>query len=84
MVLSVYFLQSLFISIIDILLLIVDILFMPEWLTDTKLMVYADPSDFKKYFGKEHSFCIMNHTYEIDWLINWMLCSKIGCLGVSK
>lgn len=40
--------------------------------------------DFEKYWGKEHAYCIMNHTYEIDWLIGWMICDKIHLLGVSN
>lgn len=26
----------------------------------------------------------MNHTYEIDWLVGWMLCEKVGVLGNCK
>jgi len=26
----------------------------------------------------------MNHTYDVDWLIGWMLCEKLGVLGNCK
>lgn len=25
----------------------------------------------------------MNHRYEVDWLIGWIFCERIGLLGVS-
>lgn len=34
--------------------------------------------------GKEHVLLLMNHTYEIDWLVGWMLCEKVGVLGNCK
>lgn len=61
-----------------------EIMFLPEWMADTDLNIYVDPEEYKRYYGKEHAFSIINHTYEIDWLINWMFCDKIGCLGVSQ
>ncbi|XP_017128026.1 1-acyl-sn-glycerol-3-phosphate acyltransferase delta [Drosophila elegans] len=54
-----------------------------EWYAGSKLRVYIDPED-EKYFGKEHAFMLMNHTYEIDWLTIWMISDKLGVLGGTK
>lgn len=40
-------------------------------------------SDFDKYAGKENVLLIMNHTYELDWLVGWVWCDFCGVLGVS-
>lgn len=57
---------------------------MAEWWANVDLQLYIDKDDWNKYFGKEHGYCIMNHCYEIDWLMGWMACEKMGVLGVSK
>jgi len=44
-----------------------------EWYAGSKLLVYIDPEDEKRFFGKEHGLLLMNHTYEIDWLTAWMI-----------
>nr|XP_036678568.1 LOW QUALITY PROTEIN: 1-acyl-sn-glycerol-3-phosphate acyltransferase delta-like [Drosophila suzukii] len=44
-----------------------------EWYAGSKLHVYIDPEDEKRFFGKEHGLLLMNHTYEIDWLTAWMI-----------
>lgn len=55
---------------------------MADWWAGTRLILYIDKDDLKKYYGKEHGYCIMNHTYEIDWLIGWMLADRVHLLGV--
>ncbi|KAH8304008.1 hypothetical protein KR018_003321 [Drosophila ironensis] len=55
-----------------------------EWYAGTKLRVYIDPEDEKKYIGKEHALLLMNHSYEIDWLTAWMITEKLGLLGNAK
>ena len=34
--------------------------------------------------GKEHTIVIMNHKYDIDWLMAWILAERFGMLGVSR
>lgn len=60
-----------------------DLVFMADWWSGTRVKFYIDKDDYKKYYGKEHGYCIMNHTYEIDWLIGWMLADRVHLLGVS-
>lgn len=58
--------------------------FYSRWWTMTKLTLYADPEDYKKYFGKEHSLCIMNHSCEIDWIVGNSLIDQLQMLGNQK
>lgn len=48
------------------------------------MYLYIDDDVHKKYIGKEHTLLLMNHTYEIDWLVGWMFCEKSGVLGNCK
>ncbi|KAJ8956867.1 hypothetical protein NQ318_014282 [Aromia moschata] len=48
------------------------------------ILLYVDKYEFDKYYGKEHAYCVMNHTYEVDWLIGWMTCDRIHLLGNCK
>ncbi|KAF5273615.1 hypothetical protein FQR65_LT04614 [Abscondita terminalis] len=59
------------------------LVFMGDWWSGSEILLYIDEKDFK-YFGNEHAYCVMNHTYEIDWLIGWMLCDRIHLLGNCK
>ncbi|KAL1131981.1 hypothetical protein AAG570_011592 [Ranatra chinensis] len=60
------------------------LVFMAEWWSGSDVIVYLDKDDFKKYFGKEHGYLIMNHTYDVDWLIGWIFCERVGVLGNCK
>jgi len=56
---------------------------MAEWWAGSNLILYIDKKDFDKYFGNEHGYLLMNHSYETDWLIGWLLCDRVKLLGVS-
>ncbi|XP_037906564.1 1-acyl-sn-glycerol-3-phosphate acyltransferase gamma-like [Hermetia illucens] len=60
------------------------LVFVTDWWSNSKLYVYADEDVMKKYAGHEHVLLLMNHTYEIDWLMGWVLCEKVGVLGNCK
>jgi len=60
-----------------------ELLFMAEWWASTDLIIYIDKEDLEQYYGKEHGFLIMNHRYEVDWLMGWVLCDRVNILGVS-
>jgi hypothetical protein len=36
-----------------------------------------------KYIGHEHVIALMNHKYDIDWLMAWILSERFKMLGVS-
>ncbi|XP_055607718.1 1-acyl-sn-glycerol-3-phosphate acyltransferase gamma-like [Uranotaenia lowii] len=59
------------------------LVFLADWWSGTKLYVYISEEDLK-YCGKEHVLLLMNHTYEVDWLMGWMFCEKVGVLGNCK
>lgn len=56
---------------------------MGDWWANVDLTLYIDKDDYDKYWGKEHAYCVMNHTYEIDWLLGWMIADRIRLVGVS-
>ncbi|XP_033321426.2 1-acyl-sn-glycerol-3-phosphate acyltransferase gamma [Megalopta genalis] len=60
------------------------LVFMTDWWSGTRIMMYIDKVEFEKYYGKEHGYLLMNHTYEIDWLIGWSFCERLGTLGNCK
>ncbi|GLG93978.1 Putative lysophosphatidic acid acyltransferase lpaat [Gryllus bimaculatus] len=60
------------------------LVFLAEWWGDTDLLLYIDKDDFEKYYGKEHGYLIMNHRYETDWLVGWLLCERVKLLGNCK
>lgn len=60
-----------------------ELVFMAEWWAGSDLILYIDKDDFDKYFGNEHGYLLMNHSYETDWLIGWLLCDRVRLLGVS-
>lgn len=47
------------------------------------MYVYADKEDLETV-GKTHGLLLMNHYYEVDWLLGWVFCEKFGILGGCK
>lgn len=45
--------------------------------------MYCTKEDFE-HFGREHNFTLINHSYEIDWLVGWLLIEKFGGLGCTR
>lgn len=60
------------------------LVFIGEWWSSSKVIIYVDREDFEKYFGKEHGYLIMNHAYEIDWLLGWVILERVRILGNAK
>ena len=53
-----------------------------QWWSGSDCVIYLDkPEDYDK-IGKEHSIVIMNHKYDIDWLMAWIISERLGMLGV--
>ncbi len=44
--------------------------------------LYCSDEDFKA-LGKENAYCVINHKYDIDWLIGWVFSQRVNMLGVS-
>ncbi|XP_039293293.1 1-acyl-sn-glycerol-3-phosphate acyltransferase gamma [Nilaparvata lugens] len=60
------------------------LVFMAEWWSGTDVHIYIDKDDFDKYYGKEHGYLVMNHRYDVDWLVGWIFCDRIKVLGNCK
>lgn len=58
--------------------------FLVEWWSGSRCIMYSDPDHIKEYFGKEPAMLLLNHTYEIDWLIGWVVCDRVQILGNAK
>lgn len=59
-------------------------MFLVEWWSQSKCQLFVDPDDAKKHFGKEHAILLLNHTYEIDWVMGWLVCDRVGVLGNAR
>lgn len=57
--------------------------FIIDWWSGSELIIYCKKDVFE-LLGKEHHFTLMNHGYEIDWLVGWLLIEKFGCLGNAR
>ncbi|OWF45925.1 1-acyl-sn-glycerol-3-phosphate acyltransferase delta-like isoform X2 [Mizuhopecten yessoensis] len=54
-----------------------------QWWSGCDIILYIDQKD-RLFAGKEHILVLMNHTYEIDWLMLWILSERYGVLGGAK
>lgn len=61
-----------------------ELVFMSEWWSGTELSIYIKKDEYNKFYGAEHGYLLMNHSYEIDWLMGWHFCDGIRVLGVSN
>ncbi|KAK7107388.1 1-acyl-sn-glycerol-3-phosphate acyltransferase delta-like [Littorina saxatilis] len=57
--------------------------FLAQWWSGTEVLIYMDDEDMKKV-GKEHVMVMMNHKYDIDWLMAWILAERFSMLGGTK
>ena len=61
-----------------------EIVAMAQHWSGTYLTVYYADEESKKLMGKKHTMYIMNHKYEIDWLVSWLCTDQFGILANSK
>lgn len=57
---------------------------MAEWLSGSKVNIFYPDVESEFYFDKEHTLCVANHKYELDWLWAWLAADKFHNLGVSE
>ena len=48
-----------------------------------KLTVYFADERSKKLICKDHAMYLINHNYELDWLVAWLITERYGILAVS-
>lgn len=58
--------------------------FLAQWWAGCECSVYLENADDEKYIGKEHVIVLMNHKYDIDWLMTWLLAERWSMLGGTK
>jgi lysophosphatidic acid acyltransferase / lysophosphatidylinositol acyltransferase len=60
-----------------------ELVFIPDWWSNSVTNIYISEEDLA-HCGNEHVLLLMNHYYEIDWLIGWVFCEKRKVLGNCK
>lgn len=60
-----------------------ELTFLYSWWSDSNVTVYANPQDLKD-LEHEYSIILVNHRYEIDWLVGLVVAQEIGLLGVCS
>lgn len=58
--------------------------FLGQWWADSKVKVFIENSEDIKMLGKDHTIVLMNHKYEVDWLVTWIMSERLGILGGTK
>jgi len=74
-----YFFKSWFMWII----VIVEFTFLGQWWSGSDCTLHMDHPEDVKYIGQEHAIVMMNHKYDIDWMMGWILSERLSMLGVS-
>lgn len=59
------------------------ILFVAEWWSSSDCRLHVRPED-EQYLGRERALLVMNHTYEVDWLMGWIVAEHYSVLGAAK
>ncbi|EFX74227.1 hypothetical protein DAPPUDRAFT_200081 [Daphnia pulex] len=59
------------------------IVFIGEWWSSSTCAILTDDETWSK-MGKEHAIVIMNHSFEVDWLMGWLVCEQSRLLASSK
>ena len=60
----------------------IELTFLYSWWADSDITVYVDPKDIE-HLKHEYAVNLVNHRYEIDWLIGLVTAQKLGLLGVN-
>ena len=54
-----------------------------QWWAGGEFHIHVDP-ETRKHFAKESLIVILNHRYEIDWMMACILAQRYGVVGVCK
>lgn len=55
-----------------------------HWWADTELTIYYPDENSLKLSAPNHMLCLMNHTFEIDWVMSWLAVDHYQKLGNAK
>lgn len=54
-----------------------------QWWSGSRLRVWGTDEDLEALLA-DHHLCVMNHSYEVDWLACWMVTDQFGVLANAK
>jgi len=57
--------------------------FLCHWWSGSECTVRLENESDLEMIGKEHVITLMNHKYDIDWLMAWTLAERLQMLGVT-
>ncbi|KAJ6225040.1 hypothetical protein RDWZM_003585 [Blomia tropicalis] len=57
---------------------------MSDWWAGAQVNYYFADERSRKFMGTRHSMFVMNHNYEIDWLVSWLITDRYHMLGGAK
>ena len=57
---------------------------MAQWWAGSECTVVLEKPEDYDLIGKQHVITTMNHKYDIDWLMAWILAERFQMLGVSS
>ncbi|XP_071954870.1 1-acyl-sn-glycerol-3-phosphate acyltransferase gamma-like [Antedon mediterranea] len=61
----------------------VQMVFLFDHWAKAEIIFYHD-GKLVDFLAKEHSLIVMNHRFDVDFLVTWSTCQKFGILGSSK
>lgn len=59
-----------------------ELTFLYSWWSNSDLIIYVDRNDLE-HLKHEYALNLVNHRYEIDWLIGLVTAQRLGLLGVN-
>jgi lysophosphatidic acid acyltransferase / lysophosphatidylinositol acyltransferase len=54
-----------------------------QWWSASDFDIYIKDEDLK-HIGHEHAIVVLNHKYDIDWLLGWILCQRGNLFAGAK
>ncbi|XP_077488294.1 1-acyl-sn-glycerol-3-phosphate acyltransferase delta-like isoform X1 [Amblyomma americanum] len=54
-----------------------------QWWSGSRIIVWGTDEDLEALL-KDHHMCVMNHSFEVDWLVCWMICDQFKMLANAK
>lgn len=58
--------------------------FLAQWWAGSNCTLHFENIDDLARLGQEHTIVVMNHKYDIDWLMAWILAERLQMLGGTK
>ncbi|OQV17189.1 1-acyl-sn-glycerol-3-phosphate acyltransferase gamma [Hypsibius exemplaris] len=59
------------------------LVFLIDWWAPSDVVLYMD-EETEQLVGHEHAMVVMNHSYDIDFLVGWLVCERCALLAATK